>query len=64
MLYILNLYSAICQLYFNKRRKKSSLMPDFKNLITNENKQAEDSGKQLRKRGKKKKKNFRKNKEG
>lgn len=38
-------------------------MPDFKNLITNENKQAEDSGKQLRKRGKKKK-NFRKNKEG
>lgn len=30
-------------------------MPDFKNLITNENKQAEDSGKQLRKRGKKKK---------
>jgi len=39
MLYILNLYSAICQLYFNKRRKKSSLMPDFKNLITNENKQ-------------------------
>lgn len=63
MLYILNLYSAMCQLYFNKRRKKSSLMPDFKNLITNENKQAEDSGKQLRKRGKKEK-NFRKNKEG
>lgn len=41
------------QLYFNKRRKKSSLMPDFKNLITNENKQAEDSGKQLTKREKK-----------
>ena len=56
MLHILNLYSAMCQLYFNKRRKKSSLMPDFKNLITNENKQAEDSGKQLRKREKKKKK--------
>lgn len=43
----------MCQLYFNKRRKKSSLMPDFKNLITNENKQAEDSGKQLTKREKK-----------
>lgn len=43
----------MCQLYFNKRRKKSSLMPDFKNLITNESKQAEDSGKQLMKREKK-----------
>ena len=43
----------MCQLNFNKRRRKSSLMPDFKNLITNENKQAEDSRKQLRKRGKK-----------
>lgn len=28
-------------------------MPDFKNLITNESKQAEDSGKQLMKREKK-----------
>lgn len=35
-------------------------MPDFKNLITNENKQAEDSGKQLTKG----KKNLRKNNEG
>lgn len=35
-------------------------MPDFKNLITNENKQAEYSGKQLRKRGKKKKKTLEK----
>lgn len=51
----------MCQLYFNKRRKKSSLMPDFKNLITNESKQAEDSGKQLMKR---EKKNLRKNNEG
>lgn len=53
MLYILNLYSAMCQLNFNKRRRKSSLMPDFKNLITNESKQAEDSGKRLRKKGRK-----------